>query len=276
MVKTRIILLVASALLVFLIFQLPKAVVENEATMTSSAGNSSTSDTVASHIESHSQAPAEVDARIRDFRAQLAKGSEKEKNAIFADSLATLYRKANRFDSAAWFAEEASKFFKSTESWTKAGDNYYQAYTLALDQTRQGLMATKAQEFYSKVLEAEPGNLQVKTKMAMTYMTSPNPMQGIQMLMDVLRRDPKNELALFNMGMLSIQSGQNDKAIERLNELIKVNPSHIQGQMLLGIAWMNKGEKELAREQFEKVKKMDKDPAVQATIDSYLKDLNKN
>ena len=36
---------------------------------------------------------------------------------------------------------------------------------------------------------------------------------------------------------------------------------------------MNTGEKEKAREQFEKVKQMDKDPAVQATVDSYLKDL---
>jgi tetratricopeptide (TPR) repeat protein len=272
MTKTRIILLVASALLIWLIFQLPKAVVENEATMAESAAGN---DTVASHIETHSKAPEAIQVRIKEFRTQFVQGSEKEKNAIFADSLATLYRKANRFDSAAWFAEEASKVFKTTESWTKAGDNYYQAYTLAIDQKRQGLMATKAQELYSKVLEKEPGNLEVKTKMAMTYLSSPNPMQGITMLREVLTKDPKNELALFNMGMLSIQSGQHDRAIERLQELVKVNPNHLQGQLLLGIAWMNKGEKELAREQFEKVKKMDKDPAVHATIDSYLKDLNK-
>ncbi len=80
-------------------------------------------------------------------------------------------------------------------------------------------------------------------------------------------------LALFNMGMLSIQSGQYDKAVERLEELVKINPNHTQGQLLLGIAWMNSGEKAKAREQFEKVKQMDKDPAVQATVDSYLKDL---
>jgi Tfp pilus assembly protein PilF len=109
--------------------------------------------------------------------------------------------------------------------------------------------------------------------MAMTYMTSSNPMQGIQMLMEVLKEDPENELALFNLGMLSIQSGQHDKAIDRLERLVKINPTHIQGQLLLGIAWMNSGNADKAREQFEKVKKMDNDPAVQATVDSYLKDL---
>jgi Flp pilus assembly protein TadD len=73
--------------------------------------------------------------------------------------------------------------------------------------------------------------------------------------------------------MLSVQSGQYDKAIERLEELEKINPENIQGQLLLGVAYMNKGDKAKAKQQFEKVKKLDKDPSVQATADSYLNDL---
>jgi tetratricopeptide (TPR) repeat protein len=268
MLKKRLLLVAGCALLIFVLFQLPKAVVENESSLADTSP-----DTVTSHIQSHAKAPEEVQSRIRAFRSQLAATTEKEKNAIFADSLANLYRVANHFDSAAWFAEEASKFFNTTDSWIKAGDNYYQAYTLALDQSKQKALASKTQEFYGKVLKANPADLTVKTRMAMTYLTSSNPMQGITMLREVLAKDPQNELALFNMGMLSIQSGQYERAIDRLLELIKINPDHIQGQLLLGLAWMNSGEKEKAREQFEKVKKMDKDPAVQATADSYLKDL---
>jgi cytochrome c-type biogenesis protein CcmH/NrfG len=93
------------------------------------------------------------------------------------------------------------------------------------------------------------------------------------MLREVIAQDPKNELALFNLGMLSVQSGQYDKAIERLEELEKINPENIQGQLLLGVAYMNKGDKAKAKQQFEKVKKLDKDPSVQATADSYLNDL---
>jgi Flp pilus assembly protein TadD len=144
---------------------------------------------------------------------------------------------------------------------------------LALDQSKQTQFAKKAQEFYQKVLDSDPDNLEVKTKMAMTYISTSNPMQGIKMLMEVLKVDPQNESALFNLGMLSIQSGQYDKAVERLDTLVKINPSHTQAQLLLGIAWMNLGDKVKARAQFEKVKQMDKDPAVQATVDSYLKDL---
>ncbi len=268
MLKTRLLLLGGSLILIWLMFQLPKSVVENESPVSDVMD-----DSVASHIETHAEIPREITEKISEFRALWSQSSQKEKNAIFADSLAALYRLSSRFDSAAWFAEESSKFFNNTESWAKAGDDYYQAYSLALEQGKQQAYAAKARELFEKVLSKDPTNLEVKTKMAMTYMTSSNPMQGIQMLMEVLKKDPENQLALFNMGMLSIQSGQYDKAIERLERLVKINPGHIQGQLLLGIAWMNSGNAEKARGQFEKVKKMDDDPAVQATVDSYLKDL---
>ena len=237
--------------------------------MTNSGQDSTTE---VSTDENHTQASPEILAAIRQLRVQHGDHLSNEKNAIFADSLANLYVAAGKFDSAAWFAEEASKFFNTAECWIKAGDHYYQAYTFALEEAKQKLLAEKAREYFNKVLDANPKNLEVKTKLAMTYVSS-NPMQGVTMLREVLAEDPANELALLNMGMLSIQSGQHERAIERLEELIKVNPNHAQAQLLLGIALMNTGDKTRAKEQFEKVKKIDKDPAVQATVDSYLNDL---
>lgn len=247
---------------------LPKVVVENESQLSDSSKSEGSK-----RPEMHVKAPQELLQKISALRAKYQAHTQNEKNTIFADSLVNLYTDAGKFDSAAWFADEASKFFNTTESWIKAGNSYYQAYTFAVDQTKQNSLAAKTQEFYGKVLKTEPKNLEVKTKMAMTYLTSSNPMQGILMLREVLVDDPKNELALFNLGMLSIQSGQNDKAIDRLKELVAINPNHTQGQLLLGIALLNKGEKAKAKEQFQKVKNMDKDPSVQATVDSYLQDL---
>jgi tetratricopeptide (TPR) repeat protein len=269
MLKTRILIIVISAAIISLIFLLPKVVVHNDDE--SIAATDSTKASKKSQV--HNTASDDVLTAIRSLRSQFDAGSPNEKNAIFADSLAELYLEAGKFDSSAWFAEEASKFFNTRESWKKAGDSYYQAYSFAVDPGKQGQMALKAQEFYRRVLTANPKDLEVKTNLAMTYLSSPSPMQGITLLREVLAEDPKNELALLNMGMLSIQSGQYDRAIERLTDLIEVNPNHLQGQLLLGIAWMNKGDKQKAREQFEKVKKMEKDPAVQAEVDSYLKDL---
>ncbi len=266
MLKTRIILIVASAIVVWLLFLLPKVVVENESQMGNVDADSTAPDP-------HTTAPAALKESINSLNAQYLEVSGNEKSAIFADSLASLYREAGQFDSAAWFAEKAASFFKNKQSLLKAGNSYYEAYTFALDPKKQGEMADKSRYFFGKVLEAEPGNLDVKTKVAMTYLSSQNPMQGILMLREVLEADPKNEQALFNMGMLSIQSSQYDRAIDRLKELVTYYPEHVQGHLLLGVAYMNTKDKARAREQFELVKKLDRDPAVQSAADSYLKDL---
>jgi outer membrane protein len=266
MLRNRIILLLISVILVVLLFSLPKVVVQNESERVSDSTNIQQADPHAAPAVSLQQA-------ITRMRNQFQASGTGEKNAIFADSLADLYGEARKFDSAAWFAERAAAFFNTMESWVKAGDSYYQAYTFELDQVRQNEMAEKARQYFTRVLSRSPGNLEVKSKMAMTYLSSTNPMQGIALLREVLAEDPGNESALFNLGMLSIQSGQYDRAVERLLELTAINPNHIQGQLLLGVAYANKGDKKRAREQFEKVKQLDADPAVQATADSYLKDL---
>jgi outer membrane protein len=267
MLKNRIILVVVSLVLIYLLFMLPKVVVQNQNQLaeTSEAQNQAS--------DPHTSTPEVIVKNIRDFQRKYQQASENEKKAIFADSLASLYAKTGKFDSAGWYAEQVAKFFNNENNWVKAGDLFYQAYTFALDQNKQNEMAAKTREYLGKVLAVSPGNLEAKSKVAMTYLSSGNPMQGITMLREVLAEDPKNESALFNLGMLSIQSGQYDKAVDRLKELVEVNPRHIQGQLLLGIALMNTGDKKGAKAQFEKVKDMDRDPAVQATADSYLSDL---
>jgi tetratricopeptide (TPR) repeat protein len=264
MLKTRILLVAVSLLVVWLLFQLPKHVVSNEdqGTPADSAGQ-----------VAHTEPSQELKSTIASLREAWEASAEKEKSAIFADSLADRYKEAGRFDSAAWFAGEAASFFDTQESWIRAGDKYYEAYTFAVDPVRQEEMAAKAREYYGKVLDADPSNLDVKTRMAMTYLSSENPMQGIAMLREVLAANPQHPEALFNMGLLSIQSGQYRLAIERFEMLTKVDSTHLQGQLLLGVALLNAGEKERAKAQFEKVKTMSEDPAVQAEVDSYLKDL---
>lgn len=270
MLKTRIILVIVCAILVLLLFQLPKSVVENEP----EKGLTETSESkVKDEPTSHMGVAPELRSKIGEFRTLYGTTAEKEKKAIFADSLASWYAISGVFDSAAWFSEEASSFFNTAESWKKTGNNYYQAFTFALDAKKQQVLASKAQEFYNKVLVQNPNDFDVKNNLALTYVSSSNPMQGVLMLREVLVADPKNETALFNLGMLSVQSGQYENAIERLYTLIDLNPNHIQGQLLLGVAYMQTGDKAKAKEQFEKIRNMDKDPSVQATVDSYLKDL---
>lgn len=271
MLKTRIILIAASALVIWLIFLLPKAVVENESQL--KQADSAASKKGESPTKGHSAVPASLTAAIKAVKAAMPGTSSNEKNAIFADSLRSLYTQAGQFDSAALYGAQAATFFNNTKSALKAGNSFYEAYTFAVNAEKQKAMAEKTREWLGKVIAAEPKNYEARIKVAMTYLSTGGPMQGIMQLREVLKEDPKNELALYNMGMLSVQSGQNAKAISWLQQLADVNPNHVQGQLLLGVAYMNDGQKKEAREQFEKVKKMNNDPAVQATVDSYIKDL---
>ena len=270
MLKTRLILIAVSICLIVGLFFLPKAVVENDSQLQSVQDAKNSGPLAASP---HGQTPQAIRMDINRLRARYLSGLPEEKNAIFADSLTSLYREAGLFDSAAWFAERATTFFNTEESLLKAGNAFYEAYTFAIDRGKQNALAEKSRDLYGKVLERNPKNQEAKTKMAMTYFSSTSPMKGIAMLREVLADDPKNELALFNMGMLSVQSGQYSKAADWLEKLAAVNEKHLQGQLLLGVAYMNLGQKEKARQQFEKVKKMDNDPSVQATADSYLDEL---
>ena len=212
MLKTRVILIVACAVIIWLIFLLPKAVVENESQLATESDPSAISSENPS--APHAAASEDILKSIKELRALYVSNSPNQKNTIFADSLAGLYTRAGQFDSAAWFAEEAATFFNTQESFMKAGNSYYEAYTFAMDAEKRDFLAKKTRDFLGKVLEKDPKNHEVKAKVAMTYLSSPSPMQGIMMLREILVEDPKNETALFNMGMLSVQSGQYDKAID--------------------------------------------------------------
>src|SRR5690606_5681900 len=113
----------------------------------------------------------------------------------------------------------------------------------------------------------------VKSKLALTYIGSENPMQGINMLREVLKTDPKNETAIFNLGILSLQSGQYKKAIDRFKDLIKINPMNANAHFYLGMSFLNTGEKQNARVAFKAAQALESDPAFQATVDTYLKEV---
>jgi len=267
MLKTRIILLVLAVALVAVLYLLPKGVVENDSQL-------SAADSASLMPGGHAAVPANVARTIARLRQQYAREAQNEKSSIFADSLQNLYAETGKFDSAAWFAGQAATFLQTTEAFRQAGNRYYEAYTFAIDPERQNVLAAKTREFLERVTGAHPKDFESRNKIAMTYLSSEAPMQGIMMLRQVLEEDPQNELALFNLGMLSIQSGQYQRATDHLTKLVTINPESVQGRLLLGVAYLKSGNKAMAKQEFEKVKAMDNDPAVQATVDSYLQEVN--
>jgi cytochrome c-type biogenesis protein CcmH/NrfG len=258
--------------MIAVLYSLPRIVVDNEEGNTEITDDKTSSR--ASGVEIH-DTPMDAGDRsiLKELLTDLETQDDKGKVSKLSDEIASLYIKAGKFDSAAYTFDRAAIKLETPESWEKAGAAYYEAYTFALDQEKVSLLAEKTRTYLTKVLEKDPKRLDLKTKMAMTYVSSANPMQGITMLREVLEEDPTNEDGLFSMGVLSMQSGQYKRAGERFEELVKHHPDNVQGQFYLGVSYFESKQNNKAKQQFELVQSMSKDPMVLASVESYLERL---
>ncbi len=68
-----------------------------------------------------------------------------------------------------------------------------------------------------------PGSAKVTRAVSMVN-SGQDPMKGIQLLKEVLEKNPRNAEALWHLGRFSMQTGQNRKALERFEKVLKIAP----------------------------------------------------
>lgn len=289
MSRSQILIVVAAIVLVAVMFFLPKVVVNEEDKGGFAKGETAAAASAEGHspddghdhgaeegatAEAHAAATPVQLMELSTTRARYNKATDTQARMLLATDLAEAYATASQYDSAGYYFEEAAEARGGEKSYKKAGDAYYEAFTFATTQERGVELGAKAREMYEQVLKNNPSELDAKTNVAMTYIASTNPMQGITLLREVLASNPNHEKALFNMGILSIQSGQYDKAEERFQKLVEVNPKHVEGTFYLALSLANTGKGEEAKTLFTKVKSMSNDPALAASVDEELAKLN--
>jgi len=270
MKKSQIVLLSVGVVLIAVLYTLPTMVVDNaDDTTNLEQSVSAEASGVSGEMHDPNVSPVDRD-RMRELRVRMANEESKENFAIFADSIGSLYASSGKYDSAAYYYESAAVKTPSNQRWEKAGNAYYEAYGFAMNEEKISYLAGKTRENLNKVIATNPDRLDLKTKVAMTYVSSSNPMQGITLLREILEEDPTNESALFNMGVLSMQSGQYKRAAERFEELVRYHPDHIQGQFYLAVSYFESKQNNKAKKQFELVKNMTQDPMVLNSVETYL------
>ena len=203
-----------------------------------------------------------------------ANADNQEKRLIFADSLAKAYKSVGKLDSLAKYQEIKAIEIPSFENFLLAGDGYYEAFNFAVDQSKRNYLAEKAQKYFSRVLDESSSMLDVKAKLAMTYVVGSNPMQGITMLREIIEQDPENQLAIYNLGMLSITSGQMDKAIVHFAQLSELDPENPEAYFYLGYCLMELGKTLEAKPNFEKVLSLGISGDLAAASQDYLKEIS--
>lgn len=267
--KAKIVVLLVAVALAVLMFQLPRVVVNNDRQL----DEGSAENTELSNSSHSTFTDPVIIEQIDSVKRLWVINDYSENNAIFANYLANQYLKLNRYDSAILYFEWLSEHFPDDKVKLNTAEAYYQAFGFAMEPTVRKEYAEKARELYQELLKGKPENLALKNRLAMTYMASNNPMQGITMLREIVDQDPENAEALLNLGVLAIQTGQYDKAEDHLSQLVKYHPEHYQGHLLLGAAKLEHGHKEDARQHFELVKEKGKDPALVEAAENYLRDI---
>jgi outer membrane protein len=276
MTRTRIIISIVFLLSVIGLYWLPTGVIDtgdNKLKANDLGGRNSSDSTSLSLIDSHKrEMSVEMMEKLQTLKKDL-NGNNGQKTIFLIDSISNIFKSVNQYDSAAHYYEQMLVINTLDSNILKTADLYYEAYTFAMNRDKASFLGGKARQYYSMILEKDSDRLDIKNKIAMTYVSSSNPMRGIGMLREILESDPNNEDAIFNMGLLSLQSGQYDKAQERFEQLTKINSGNLQGQFYLGLCYYESGDKDKARTQFEFVKTIGADPTILATVDDYLNEL---
>jgi tetratricopeptide (TPR) repeat protein len=275
MKKSILLSCVLAVALVGTLFSLPKVVVNNKGKDVdkekgqTAAAATTTAPTAAAEPSSNSHDGAALSPDRQKIVDQLRSGFNQagNKDKVAAGvKLSDEFAKLQKFDSAAFYAEKVALLSPAIENLMRAGDRYYEAYGFAVDGQKAKNLGTKTREFYQKAIDQNPGLLTAKANMAMTYVNTENPMQGILMLREVIDTDPANELALFNLGILSMRSNQYSKAADRFRQILTNNPANTKAKFYLGLSLVELGDKEQARKVLSEVKKEEKDPVIQQAI----------
>lgn len=257
------------------LYTLPKVVVRNEdkqlgarTTQTPPAESSHTGGESAPSTAHEKPVTPEQQKQLGSLRADFAAANLAQKESA-GTKLITFFREITRYDSAAHYAGLLAEADPSERNLLRAGDQYFEAYTFSVDEKKTAELGQKTRDYYQKALAKNPNLLAAKANMAMTYVNTQTPMQGIMLLREVIQQDPTNELALFNLGLLSMRSNQYDRAIERFRQILVNNPGNRKAQFYLGVSLAEAGQNAEAKKVLAQVKQQEKDPQILAAIQEY-------
>ncbi|MGN8067387.1 tetratricopeptide repeat protein [Mucilaginibacter sp. SG564] len=215
---------------------------------------------------------AALTAKINDLEGQLknASGADEQK---LQQQLAHQWDDVNQPAPAAFYYQALARKENKLEDWLNAGNRFNDAYKLTQDTLLQPAFVTNSVEAFQSALKLKPESLEGKTGLGVAYVNGgAGPMQGIALLLEVVKKDPNNWNANLNLGMFAMKSGQYEKAVGRFKTLI-AQKQELEPTFYLAESYKQLGMKKEAIEAYQKCKEMMPDPVFGQRIDEYIKEL---
>jgi tetratricopeptide (TPR) repeat protein len=225
---------------------------------------------------------AALTATITDLEGQLENAANAAEKLDVQKKLAKQWDDDNQPAPSAFYYQAVAGQENTFENWLNAGNHFNDAYKSTQDTAVQPAFVQNAIASFKSAVKLKPENLDAKTGLGIAYvnqtslgMTDPNggsPMQGIMLLLDVVKQDPNNRNANLNLGMFAMKSGQFEKAVARFKTVI-AQKAEVEPYFYLAESYKQLGMKKEAIAAYEKCKEMIPDPLIGQKIDQYIKEL---
>jgi len=211
---------------------------------------------------------------IVNLEGALKKAATDGEKLKLQKQLAKKWDDVNQPAPAAFYYEAIAQKENSYQDWIDAGDRFNDAYKSTQDTASQPTLVLNAVDAFKNALKLNADGLDAKIGLGVAYVNggAPSPMQGIGLLLEVVKIDPKNRKANLNLGMFAMKSGQYEKAIVRFKTLI-ADKEEIEPYFYLAESYKQLGMKTEAIAAYEKCKTMIPDPAFTGRINEYIKEL---
>ena len=215
---------------------------------------------------------ASIAAEVTALENAYKRSSEAEK-AQNAKLLAQKWDDLEQPVPSALYLEIVAENQETLGNWLNAGEKFLKAYDNSRDSVMQPALLKKANTAYTKAMSLDSTNAAAKTGLGITIVNGMGmPMQGIAMLLDVVKKDPTNIKANMSLGTFAIKSGQFDKAITRFKDIIAIKPSP-DAYFYLATAYENLNRNEEAIEAYLQSKKLAGNPTLSSFIDKKVEEL---
>jgi len=212
----------------------------------------------------------EINALEKKFAG--AKGADKLNSAKV---LAQKWEDLEQAAPSGLYLEVVAQEQPSLKNWLNAGEMFIKGFDSTQDSVLRPMMLEKANGAFQKALALDSTSLDAKTGLGTTIVNGlGNVMQGITMLLDVVKKDPKNIKANMVLGLFSMQSGQFDKAVQRFETVIAEKPTP-DAYFYLATAFENLKEKQKAIDAYKASKRLAANPTLSSFIDKKVAELEK-
>lgn len=208
---------------------------------------------------------AEITSLENEFKA-----ATDQKKVAAAKSLAQKWDDLEQAIPSALYLEIVAAQEQTLKNWLTTGERFLKAFDNTRDSLLQPALLQKANVAYANAMKIDSTNNDAKTGLGITIVNGMGmPMNGITMLMEVVKKDPDNLKANMSLGTFAIKSGQFDKAIARFNKIIAVNPSP-DAYFYLATAYENLGKNAAAIDAYIASKKLAANPTLSKFIDEKV------